>query len=100
MLLGVVIGAAGITLAFGDVGAPVEPGTALLLGGGVALYLAGNVAFRTALRIGPVLHRVGTAVAAMATLVLGVFVSAIAQLIGLAAILTAMLIWEPRRKVA
>lgn len=49
MLLGIVMAAAGVALAIDEIGAPVELGPAVLLGGGVALYLSGTAAFRAAL---------------------------------------------------
>jgi low temperature requirement protein LtrA len=99
-LLGIVILAAGVALAIDDVVGPVEPGPALLLGAGVGLYLAGSVAFRIALRIRPIAYRMCTAAAAMTTLVLGVLVAALAQLIGLVILLVAMLAVEARSRAA
>jgi low temperature requirement protein LtrA len=100
MLLGIVILAAGVTLAIGDVNARIDPGPALLLAGGVSLYLAGNVAFRAALHIRPVAYRAGAAAVAMATPVVGVFVAALAQLVSLTVIVAAMLASEARRRAA
>jgi low temperature requirement protein LtrA len=99
-LLGIVILAAGVTLAIDDVVASLELGPALLLGAGVGLYLAGSVALWTALHIRPVAHRILAAAAAMATLVLGVLVAALAQLIGLVILLVAMLAIEARSRAA
>ena len=71
MLLGIVVLAAGVILAIGDVGATLDAGPALLLGGGVGLYLAGTVAFRAVLGIRPLVHRPGSAVGATAAMFVG-----------------------------
>ena len=69
-------------------------------GGGVALYLAGDVAFRAALRIRPVGYRAAAALVALATVALGVRVAAAAQLVSLVAILAAMLAAEAGQRRA
>lgn len=94
MLLGIVIVAAGVSLVLGDVGATIGLGRALLLGGGAGLYLAGNVAFRAALGIRPIASRAAAAIAALLTLPVGVLVAAVAQLITLVVVLTAMLVLD------
>ncbi len=98
MLLGVVMVAAGVALAIEDVGGAVELGPALLLGAGVALYLAGNVAFRAALGIRQVAYRISVAAVALVSPVLGLFVAVLAQLISLLVLLAAMLVLEARRR--
>ncbi|MDQ3772098.1 MAG: low temperature requirement protein A, partial [Actinomycetota bacterium] len=98
MLLGVVMVAAGVALAIEDVGGAVEFGPALLLGAGVALYLAGNVAFRAALGIRQVAYRISVAAVALVSPVLGLFVAVLAQLISLLVLLAAMLVLEARRR--
>lgn len=100
MLLGIVVVAAGVTLAIGHVDATLDPGPALLLGGGAGLYLAGSVAFRASLRIRPLVHRAGGAVGATATMFVGVFVSALAQLIVLVIFIVAVLISEARSRLS
>ena len=57
LLLGVVLAAAGIKKAIGHAYDPVETAEALVLGGGVALFLAADVAFRRVLGLGRSLHR-------------------------------------------
>jgi low temperature requirement protein LtrA len=101
ILLGVITVAAGIELAIGDVRSrlPVEP--ALLLGGGIALFLAGNVGFRAALGIQPLRYRIIAALVALATTAVGVAISGLAQLLALVATIVCLFIAERgRRSVA
>jgi hypothetical protein len=67
-----------------------------LLGGGVALYLAGDVLMRWELGIGRVSIRIGAAVLAVATLPLGAIVSAAAEIAALVVILVAAIGLETR----
>jgi low temperature requirement protein LtrA len=94
MLLGVVTVAAGIVHALGEVGGVLPIGPALLLAGGVCLYLVGEAFFRFVLGIRPIAYRLAAAAAALATLPLGPNVSAAAQLVALVVILAAMLTIE------
>jgi low temperature requirement protein LtrA len=100
MLLGVIVIAAGVKKSIGHAGDPLGAGPALALAGGVALYLAGDVAFRRVLGIRPVGHRVAAALAALATLPLGIWLAAGAQLVGLVAVLVATIAAERRRHPA
>jgi low temperature requirement protein LtrA len=100
MLLGVIVIAAGVKKSIGHAGDPLGAGPALALAGGVALYLAGDVAFRRVLGIRPVGHRVAAALAALATLPLGIWLAAGAQLVGLVAVLVATIAVERRRRPA
>ena len=70
---------------------------ALALGGGVALFLLGDVWFRRVLSIGRARYRAAGALAALATVPLGHW-QAIAQLVGLLAVLVAMLATEDRSR--
>jgi low temperature requirement protein LtrA len=94
VLLGIVALAAGVRITIGDLGARLDPGPALLLGGGVGLYLAGDVCFRLALRYRPLAFRATGALVALATVVLGIAVSGFAQLVGLVLTLVTMLAVE------
>ncbi len=94
MLLGIVALATGVRLTIGNAAQPHPAGQALALGGGTALFLAGNAMFRRALRIGPGWLRLGTAVFAVATTALGATVAIEAQLAVLLAGLVAMLAAE------
>jgi low temperature requirement protein LtrA len=101
MLLGVIVIAAGVKRSIGHVGNPLGAGTALALAGGVAIYLAGDVAFRRVLGIRPVGHRAAAAALALATVPLGMGVAAGVQLVALVAVLVATLMaerrWRPAR---
>jgi low temperature requirement protein LtrA len=74
---------------------PLAP--AVVLAAGAALFLAGDVAIRRLLRIGPVRWRAGTAVAALATLAVGAFAALEVQLTVLTLILVGMLTLERRQ---
>ena len=67
---------------------------AVALAAGAALFLAGDVAFRRLLGLGPVLIRSVTAAAAAATIAVGVAVTVEAQLALVTAMLAAMLVAE------
>ena len=67
-----------------------------LLGGGVALYLAGDVLLRWELGIDRAPIRIGTAVLALATLPLGATVSAAAEIAALVVVLVAAIGLETR----
>ena len=71
-------------------------GPALALGGGVASFLAGDVAFRRVLGIRPVGHRTAAAVLALGTVLLGLRLAAGVQLVGLVAVLVVMSAAEAR----
>jgi low temperature requirement protein LtrA len=94
MLLGIVALAAGVQLTIGNAAQPHPTDQALALGGGMALFLAGNAMFCRALRIGPGWLHLATAVFALATTVLGATVAIEAQLAVLLAGLVAMLAAE------
>jgi low temperature requirement protein LtrA len=95
LLLGIVLVAVGVKKATGHAYDELTYAQALALGGGVALFLAANVAFRRVLRIGRSPHRAAAAVAALATIPLGAEVAAIAQIGVLAAVLAVALAREP-----
>jgi low temperature requirement protein LtrA len=96
MLLGVIVIAAGVKRSIGHVTEQLGTGPALALAGGVAIYLAGDVAFRRTLGIRPVGYRAAAALAALATVLLGVWVAAGVQLVALVAVLVAALAAERR----
>jgi hypothetical protein len=74
----------------------LETGLALLLGGGVAIYLAGDVLFRRALAMRPLAPRTAVAALALVSIPLGLEVSAVAQIGALVALLGAALVLERR----
>jgi low temperature requirement protein LtrA len=96
MLLGIIALAAGVKLSIGEVTHRLEPGPALTLAAGVALFLAGDVAFHRVLRIRPVAYRAAAAAVALATTVLGIYAAGAVQLVALVAVLLSMLVPEAR----
>jgi low temperature requirement protein LtrA len=98
-LLGVVALAAGLKLTISHVQShPAAP--ALAIGGGAALFLAGQAAFRRALHLGTPRLRLAAALFALATAALGATVSIEAQLVVLLAGLAGLLSLERRRAAA
>ncbi|MFC6082117.1 low temperature requirement protein A [Sphaerisporangium aureirubrum] len=95
LLAGIVAVAAGIKKAVGHATTHLELPQAAFLAGGLALYLSADVAFRRVLRIERVHYRAVAAVAALATIPLGIF-HALAQLTALVAVLSGMLYLESR----
>jgi low temperature requirement protein LtrA len=87
LLLGIVLTAAGIKEAIGHAYDPLETADALVLGGGVALFLAADVGFRRVLGLGRSLHRAVAALLALATIPLGSELAAVAQLAALVVVL-------------
>ena len=96
MLIGIVCIAVGVKKALAHPFDALAPAQAAALAGGVALYLAGDVAFRRTLRIGRGTVRGVAAAAALATLPLGT-ASAALQLATLVLLLAAALAVEARR---
>jgi low temperature requirement protein LtrA len=96
MLLGIVTLAAGVKLTVGDVGARLGWGPALLLAGGTALYLIGQVAFRAGLRIQLARYRTVAAIVSLCSLALGVFLNAGTELVSLTVVLLVMHVAEAR----
>jgi low temperature requirement protein LtrA len=99
LLLGVVLTAAGIKKGIGHAYDPLGSAEALVLGGGVALFLAADVAFRRLLGLGRSVYRSIAALLALATIPLGSGVAAVAQLAALVAILGVALAREGRSEV-
>ncbi|MFD8302925.1 low temperature requirement protein A [Streptomyces sp. NPDC059690] len=96
MLLGIAYLATGVKKTLGHLTEHLHTGPALALAGGVALFLAGDVAFRAVLRLYPVRFRAAAAPAALATALIGVHASAVAELLALVAVLVVMLAIEAR----
>jgi len=94
MLGGIIALAAGLKDVVGHAFEPLDLAHALLLSGGVALFLAGDVLFRRTLDIGPG-HLLAVAAAlALATVPLGLTISALAQLTALVLFLSGSLLLE------
>jgi low temperature requirement protein LtrA len=100
MLLGIIVAAAGVKHAVGHTAERLDQGPALALSLGVAAYLWGNVLFRQSL--GTVLDRswprVAAGATALGTVVLGVAGTALAELVGLVAVLVVLLTYEATRQ--
>jgi low temperature requirement protein LtrA len=100
LLFGIVAFAAGVKKAIGHPFDDLALPEALVLGGGVAVFLAADVAFRRVLSIAPIgVRGVGTLVA-LATVPVGLWMSA-AQLGALALAVLATLVveeWRSRRR--
>jgi low temperature requirement protein LtrA len=95
MLLGIVALAAGLKDAIGHAFDPLDLAHALLLSGGVALFLAADVLFRRTLDLGPGPVRATAAALALATIPLGLWLSALVQLVVLVLVLAGSLAAEP-----
>jgi low temperature requirement protein LtrA len=95
LLLGIVVLAAGVKKATEYADGHLKPAYALLIAGGLAVFLLGDSAFRRTLGIGTVRFRAGTAVVALATVPLGM-VSTILQLASVIVLIIAMLLIELR----
>ncbi|MFJ6937639.1 low temperature requirement protein A [Streptomyces sp. NPDC101132] len=96
VLIGVATFAAGVKKTIGHLGEPLPAGPALALAGGVALYLAGDLAFRTVLRIGVLRYRAAALAGALATAAAGHRFNGAVQLGALLLVLVATLVAESR----
>jgi low temperature requirement protein LtrA len=97
MLLGILTLAAGVKRVIGESGSTAHYPACLALGGGVALYLAGDIAFRRSLGIGgrgwrTQLPRAVAAVAALAVTPVGATLNVAAEIALLAAIVALSLV--------
>ena len=100
MLFGIVTLAAGmaLTIANVDVRTPLE--TAALLGAGAAVYVGGDVLFRSKLAIEPLRFRAAAIPFLLLTIPLGSNVSGLAQLLALIGVFVAVLFVEKRDRPA
>ena len=98
MLLGVVILAAGLALTIAAVDVRTTLEIAALLGGGAAVYLAGDVLFRWKLGIEPRRYRVAAIPFLLATIPLGSGVSGMAQIIAVIGVFVGVLLFEKRAR--
>jgi low temperature requirement protein LtrA len=99
LLLGIVVLAAGVKKAIGHAFEHLPLAHALALGGGLAVFLLGDVWFRRVLSIGRLRYRTLAAVAALATVPIGQWL-ATAQLAALVVVLLATLAAESRVSAA
>lgn len=94
ILFGIVLVAAGLETALGHLG-QVSPGhSAWLLGGGVASFFVGDVAFRAVLGIRPVGTRALAVAGSLALVPLGLVVAGAVQVAALAGLVAALLGYE------
>jgi len=100
MLFGVIAIAAGVRLSLEHVTETLAIGPALLLGGGVALYLSGDAVFRNVMRLGRAGYRAMAAVLSLAAVALAVTVSAATALATLVVIVVVTLAIEGRAAAA
>ena len=98
MLFGVVILAAGLALTIAAVDIRTSFETAALLGGGAAVYVAGDVLFRSKLGIEPMRFRLAAIPLLVATAPLGSVLSGMAQLLAIIAVFVAVLLFEKRAR--
>ncbi|WP_330299496.1 low temperature requirement protein A [Streptomyces sp. NBC_00503] len=96
MLLGIAGFSAGVKKSIGHLGEQLPAGPAFALAGGVACYLAGDVAFRLVLGIRPVRFRALAVVPVLATAAAGMRLGGAWQLTGLVLVLLASLTAEAR----
>jgi low temperature requirement protein LtrA len=96
MLLGIIALAAGLKDVIGHAFDPIDLAHALMLSGGVALFLAADVLFRRTLDLGPGRLRGAAAAFALATIPLGLWLSALTQLTALVLVLAGSLLAETR----
>lgn len=96
MLLGIAAFSAGVKKSIGHLGEQLPAGPALALAGGVACYLAGDVAFRLVLGIRPVRFRALAVVPVLATAAAGMRLGGAWELTGLVLVLVAALAAEAR----
>ncbi|MFE2874604.1 low temperature requirement protein A [Streptomyces roseus] len=96
MLLGIAAFAAGVKKTIGHLGEHLHTGPAFALAGGVAVYLAGDLAFRAVLGIGPARFRLAALVLVLATVPVGTGVAGLWQLVALVGVLLGTLGAEVR----
>jgi low temperature requirement protein LtrA len=94
LLGGIIVLAAGVKTAVADPGDRLAVPAALAVGGGMALYLVGDVLLRLVLRLGSNWSRCVAAVLAAASTVVGATESAVAQLAVLAAVVVLLVVAE------
>jgi low temperature requirement protein LtrA len=100
MLFGIVTLAAGMALTIANVDVRTALETAALLGGGAAVYVGGDVLFRSKLGIRPLRYRAAAIPFLLLTIPIGSSVSGMAQLIATIAVFVAVLILEKRDRPA
>ncbi len=98
VLGGIIVLAAGMKEAVVKYDEPASAPTAWFLAAGVGTYVVGLVAFRAVLRTGPLAPRLAVALAAVATVVIGLEVSPEVQIATLVLVVVAGILAETRRR--
>ena len=93
-----VVLAAGLALTIAAVDVRTSLEVAALVGGGAAVYVAGDVLFRWKLGIEPRRYRVGAIPFLLATIPLGSGVSGMAQIIAVIGVFVGVLLLEKRAR--
>jgi low temperature requirement protein LtrA len=96
MLIGVVCFAAGVKESIGHPGARLSGPAALVLAGGVCLYVLGDAQLRYAVGYGLLVRRLITAAFAVATVLFGVRLAAVVELAALGVVLIAAVLTDRR----
>ncbi|MEU8138792.1 low temperature requirement protein A [Streptodolium elevatio] len=97
LLLGILLFAAGVKSAVAHPADRLDAAQACSLAGGLALFLAANVVTRFTFRIHPNSYRVGAVLSLAATIPLGMFASALAEVAAIVAVLTVAGVLETQR---
>jgi low temperature requirement protein LtrA len=96
MIAGIVTAAAGMTQVIADAARRAPPAAAWMLSSGIAVYLLGGSAFRTALRIAPARARLAGAALVLATGPIAARAGSLAQLATMVVVLVVVLTVEQR----
>ena len=97
MVAGVILMAAGVRAIVADPGAPARAAAAWNVAAGVSLYVAGESAFRSVLRLGPSWRRVVVVGAVVLTVPVGQWVSGVLQLVLVTAAMVVLILTEGTR---
>ena len=96
LLFGIIATASGVRLSIAYFSEPDVPEGAILLASGVAIYLAGDAAYRLFVGVRPMWTRVIAAIVAALTVPIGIAIATGAQLVALLVIVAGVLIIESR----
>ncbi|MCF2529498.1 low temperature requirement protein A [Yinghuangia soli] len=97
LLLGILLFSAGVKSAVAHPADRLDAAQACALAGGLALFLATNVATRLTFGISPNRYRVGAVLSLAATIPLGMLASALAEVAAIVAVLTVAGVMEEQR---
>ena len=97
MVAGVILMAAGVRAIVADPGTPARAAAAWNVAAGVSLYVAGESAFRSVLRLGPSWRRAVVVGAVVLTVPVGQWVSGVLQLVLVTAAMVVLILTEGTR---